>query len=487
MNTVNRIAKNTILILISQIITYFLGFFIIMYTARYLGASGFGILSLALSITGIFGIINDMGLSALTVRELARNKSLTDKYLFNTAILKVFFSILTLSLIALIVNIIGYDEQVSTVVYIIAFSSVIGAFTAILISIFQANEKMEYVSLSNILNSIIMFLGTFIGIYYNLDILYFAELYIISSILVFIYNFSFYIWKFSLHKIKIDLNFSKTILKEAWPFGITGLSGMLYTYIDTIMLSIIEGNEVVGWYSAAYRIMLVALFIPTALNMAIFPIMSRLYVNSINSLRLMHEQYFRIMIIIGIPIGVGTTLLADKIILLVFGPGYSESVIALQILIWTVVITFSGAAFVQLLQSINKQLLITKISIICVILNIILNMILIPQFSYVGASVATLITEAILVGYLFIVCYNIGYRISSKLVIDTLFKVSLAAIVMSIPLWYFKTLNLFLLVFIGIVLYFVSFYLVKGINDMDRIIIKGIFSKTVDSLNLGKR
>ena len=81
MNTVQRIAKNTGVLLISQIASYIIGFFIIMYTARYLGAEGFGILSFALAFTGIFVVFADVGLRQLTVREVARDKSLAGKYL----------------------------------------------------------------------------------------------------------------------------------------------------------------------------------------------------------------------------------------------------------------------------------------------------------------------------------------------------------------------------------------------------------------------
>ena len=76
------------------------------------------------------------------------------------------------------------------------------------------------------------------------------------------------------------------------------------------MLSILKGTEAVGWYSAAYRLMYIALILPTAINTAIFPVMSRLYSNSSReSLTLLYERYFKYMIMIGIPIGFATTLL----------------------------------------------------------------------------------------------------------------------------------------------------------------------------------
>lgn len=472
MSTVHRLVKNTSVIFISQILSYVLGFFITMYTARYLGAEGYGILSLALSITGIFGILADLGLNTLMVREVARNKELADTYISNTFLMKMVLSILTFGLMFSVVNIIGYSSTVSTVIYLITFSVIVNAFTGVLNAVFQANEKMEYVSVSTILSSAAMLVGTAVGIYYHYDVIYFAMLYIISYGLVFIYISIMYLWKFSLPKIHIDMSFWKPTIKEAWPFGITSLSGTLYTYIDSIMLSIIQGNTVVGWYSAAYRLMLITLFIPNTVNTAIFPVMSRFYTSSRDSLNLMYERYFKYMLIIGIPMGFGTTILADKIIMLIFGSGYSQSVLALQILIWTMVFTFAGASFVQLLQSVNRQIVITKISIICVLINILLNLVLIPRYSYIGASFATLLTEVVLVAYIISTSYKLGYGIPKKTVLKDFFKVLGATLIMSMFLIFFKDLNLFILIILAMIVYFISLYLLKGVDNVDMALIK---------------
>lgn len=476
MSTVRKIAKNTTVLFISQIITYVLGFFITMYTARYLGAGEFGILSLALSLTAIFGICADLGLGTYIVREIAKDKSLKEKYVSNTALMKVFLSILTFSLIFIVVNLIGYNDIIKIVAYIITLSAVINAFGTVFSSVFQANEKMEYISIGAILNSSLMFSGTIIGIYYGYDIFYFAMIYVIANSVNLIYILLMYIKTFSFPKIGIDFSLWKPTIKDAWPFGITNLSTTLYTYIDTILLSIFVSTEVVGWYSAAYRLMLIMLFVPNALNTAIFPVMSRFYVSSKDSLRLMYEKYFKYMLIIGIPIGFGTTILAEKIILLIFGSGYSQSIIALQILIWTMTFTFAGAAFVQLLQSINRQLLITKISIVSVIFNIVINLVLIPKFSYIGASIATVLTEILLVVYIFFISYKFDYGIPYKIIIKDLAKVLFAAVIMSMFLWYFNYLNLILLIIIGSLIYFIILYLIKSVDETDILIIKEILN-----------
>ncbi|MGZ7068412.1 MAG: flippase, partial [Methanobacterium sp.] len=306
MTTARNIAKNTTVLFIATIISYVLGFFINIYIARYLGAEGFGIISLALAITGIFAIFTDLGLNTLTIRDIARDKSLTEDYITNTTIIKIFLSFLTIGLLILTVNIIGYSLEVKYVIYIITLSLIFGAFTSIFNSVFQALQKMEYMSIGNILNSVLLFAGVILGIYYNLNIFFFAAIYMVANLLVLIYSSLAYIWKFSIPTVDINLSIWKLKLKEALPFGITNIFGSIYYWIDTVMLSIMVGNEVVGWYNAAYRLMFVFLSIYSVYMSSMFPVMSKFYGTSEKFLKLSYERSFKYLLLISIPIAVGT-------------------------------------------------------------------------------------------------------------------------------------------------------------------------------------
>lgn len=280
------------------------------------------------------------------------------------------------------------------------------------------------------------------------------------------------IWKFTRFKIEYDKHFWKSNFVEALPFGLTGISVMLYTYIDSVLLSIIKGNEVVGWYNAAYRLVLFLVFIPITINTTIFPVMSKFHLTSQDFLKLMNEKYFKFMIIIGIPIGTTTTLLADKIIILIFGTGYTQSITALQILIWTLVFTFGGASFVRLLEATQRQLVLSKITGISVILNLLLNLILIPKFSLIGACIATVLTEIFLVSVVFRICYQLGYGIKIKKISTDLFKIIFASLIMGFIIYCIKDLNLLLILIVSILVYFPLLYLVGGIDKVDIKIIK---------------
>lgn len=476
MTTIQRIAKNTSFLFIAQVITYMLGFFITMYTARYLGATGFGIISLALSITGILGVFSDLGLSTLMIRDIARDKSLTNKYVTNLPIIKILLTCLTFGLIALTVSILGYPKLISTVIYLITLSTVLNAFATVLTAVFQANEKMEYLSVNYVLNSVLMAIGTAVGIYYSLDVVYFASIYVISSFFVLILTFIIYVWKFSLPEMELDLSFWKPTMKEAWPFGVSGLLVNIYYWVDSVILSVMVGTEVVGWYNASYKLIVVILFIPTILNTVLFPVMSKLYLTSKDSLKLVYEKSFKYMAMIGIPIGVGTTLIANKIILLIYGSQYSPSVIALQILIWSSVLIFLSITFTTLIVTSNKQMVLTKITAINMVLNVILNLILIPHFSYIGASVVTVLTELCALILVLKATDNLGYHLSRKELFN-LAKISFASIIMCISIIYMENLNLFLIIIMATLIYFVALYLVRGFSREDYDLIKEILSK----------
>ena len=203
MTTARRIAKNTSVLFIAQITSYLLGFFITMYTARYLGVSGFGIISLGISITAIYGVFADMGLSTLMIRDISRDKSFTNKYITNIAVIRVLLVILMVGLVAITVNLIGYNQITTSVIYLLTLSTIITAFGSILTSVFQANEKMEYLSINIVFNSVLMLAGTLIGIYYHLNVIYFASVYVFSSSIILVQTILIYLWKFSIPKIDL--------------------------------------------------------------------------------------------------------------------------------------------------------------------------------------------------------------------------------------------------------------------------------------------
>ena len=475
MSTIKKIVKNTGILFIAQIINYVLGFFFTVYTARYLGAEGFGILSLALALTGIFQIFADLGFSKLITRDIARDKSLTNKYVGNITLIKIIASIFTFLLIILTTIIMGYSSQITFVIYLIALYTIFTTFTQILYGVFQAYEILKYQALGIIINAFLLLFGALYLIYHNAGIIEFGYLYLVTSLTLLIYNIVTYLLKFGLPKFEIDSKLWKLKIMETWPFAVTGISINMYYWVDSILISLLIGEAAVGWYNAAYKLIIVLLVIPITLNAVIFPLMSKYHVSSKKSLKVSFEKYFKIMIFVGIPIGIGTTLISDKIILLIYGSQFINAVIILQILIWSLVFTFMRSPFENLLQSTNKQVVVTKIFIIGVIFNIITNLLIIPTYGYVGAAIVTVLTDILIISLLIKATSN--FKLLSKTILIESIKIITASIIMGIIISFIIGMNIFLIIIISSFIYLLLSLALKILNEREILIIKSTFNK----------
>lgn len=472
MSRIRTLAKNTTILFLGNMISYLLGFFTTIYTARYLGVQGFGILSLALSITGIFGVFTDLGLGTLTTREVSRNKSKANKYIGNTAVMKVFLAFLTFGLISLTVYILGYPQTVKNVVYIITLSVIFSAFTGIFNSIFQAFEKMEYMSLNIILNAVLMFTGVLTVIYYGLGIIALSAVYFISSGIILILTFLIYSWKFFLPKIHLDLNFWKPTLKEASFFGISSILIVIYFYIDSVMLSVMVGNSAVGIYNAAYKLIFVLLFIPNVFVTSIFPVMSQHFESSKDLLKLEYEKSVKYLFAIAMFIFVYGFVFADKIIVIIYGTSYTAAITALQTLIFVVPLIFITSLFGNILGAINRQRIITIVAVINVLLNVTLNLILIQKFSYIGASAATVATECLGFILMFVYISRYFFKIS---VTQNILKTTVSSILVLIFIYYLKiNTNWIISAILGLFVYLSLLYVMRIVTKEDVEIFKGI-------------
>lgn len=473
MSSVRKIAKNTGMLFVSQIVSYILGFFYIIFIARYLGAEGFGNLSFAIAFTGIFGILMDLGFITLIMREVAKDKLLASKYLGNIIVIKMILVSITFGLIILTSKIMGYPQQTINLIYLLAFSVIFTSFIGIFNSIFQAYEKMVYPSISMVLNSILMFIGVLLVINYKFDVLGFALIYIVTNLLIFVYSLIICLWKFFLPKLEVDLNFWKFTIKEAIFFGVANVFSTIYFSIGLVMLSMFVGSNAVGYYNAVYRLIFILLFIPSVFIISFFPVMSRQFKFSKDKLKIGYEKSFKYLLVIAIFIFIFGLIFADKIVLIIYGNGYVSSIKAFQVLIWVIPIIFITYLLTNILYVINKQRIVTIITGLVLIVNISLNIFLIPQFSYIGAAMATVLTEGF--GFIIIFYYTSKYffRISVK---QNIMKPIAGGLIIIIFIYILKVyVNWMFAAILGIFSFVLVFYLLNIITNEDIKLFKQIF------------
>jgi O-antigen/teichoic acid export membrane protein len=464
MSGIHNVAKNTGVLFVSQIISYILGFFFIMYITRYLGPEEYGILSFALAFTTIFGIMADLGLSQFIVREISRDPALAPKYLGNALGIKIIASLLTFILAALIINGLNYPTKTVDVVYLIALYVLFNSFIQLFYSLFQSYEKMEYQAIGLILTNILLLVLALLGIHLNMDLVYFALVYFIVSLIILIYVAVVSLRKFIIPKIEFDLDFSRKVLGESLFFVLAMVFTEIYFNIDSVMISLLVGNTAVGFYNAAYKLIFILMFIPGVLVISMFPVMSKHFKSAKNLLKLEYERMFKYLFIIALMILVFGFIFADKIILIIYGSAFIPSISALQILICVIPIIFITYLSGNLLGSINKQRFVAIVTAASAVLNVILNLFLIPKFSYFGASVATVLTELCVLILMFSYISRFFHRIS---IIDNILKPLISAFVLATIISIINPFNWFLALLVGLIIYIPLLYMLKIIGKED--------------------
>lgn len=231
--------------------------------------------------------------------------------------------------------------------------------------------------------------------------------------------------------------------------------------------------EEVGWYNAAYKALDALYFIPGAVIAAAYPAMSQLYQTDRKMLQLLYRKAFYYLFALALPIGIGTTLLASRIIPFVYGAGFGSSVMALQILIWAEVIIFVSYITGYLLNSINRQLDFTKTAFAGALLNIALNLAMIPRWGYMGAAIATVLTELAVMGALLLLAHRSGYFPEVRgLARPVAAGIAMAAVLLALP-----QLHLLLLLPAAAATYFLALLALKGIDKDEIRIVRQLIGK----------
>lgn len=483
MNTVTSIAKNVTALGIAQVFSMGFGLVLITFVARFVGEEDFGKLGFAQSFTVMLVVFADLGLSQVTIRELARQKELTSKYLGNICLIKLILSLGTFSLMALIINLMHYPHDTVLVVYLIGISSILGSLGAVLRAIFRAFERMEFEAFISI-GIVLITTGVGIAVLFaGHGLIGIALVYLFVGILDLFVTAIVVVRKFAKPKFEVDFAFWKQTILMALPFSVTAIVGLIYFQIDMVMLSVMKGDAATGWYKAATTLVYSMLFIPDILSFAIFPVMSRFHISSRDALKTLVKKSVKYVFILGLPIAVGMMLLADRIIPLLYGEDFYYSINALQILSLFLPLRYVNRVMAYTLASINKQPLAAGVTITTALVNVMLNLFLIPKYSLMGAAMATVITEVI--G--FIIRYSIltlhFHRLELR---PILLKPCLACLVMGTFVFYLKDINLALVIVASPIIYFTALYGLRGFDNEDKSILKelrGVISRKNEVLS----
>jgi len=473
------IAKNTTWLTGAYIFQKIFAFIYFTLVARYIGANDIGIYTFAISLTTIFTIFIDFGLSSVLTREAAKFRDKANQYLNNIITVKIIFSLVSYLAVVIVINLLGKPELSRIMVYLSGIVMILDSFTLAFFAIFRAHQNLKYEAVGIAINQILILIVGLTGIFLKFP------LYILVIALLFGSLFNF-LYSLILLKIKLGFNFIliwdkpilQTLFKIALPFALAGIFVRVYSYIDQILLSLLIGDKALGWYSVPYKITYAFQFIPAAFAAAIYPAMSECYLDNKEKLKMIFDKAMYLLIILSVPAAVGIACLADKLILSLYTAEFAPSIMALQIFIIAVIPIFLNYPAGSLLNACDRQATNTFNMGVTMIINIILNIILIPRYQHIGASIAAVVSLTILfILNLIWVPKIISY--DSKFLILKLIKTIFAALIMCAFLLLLKEkVNFIILIIAGAILYLGIMYCIKGYTKNDiKYLLKAIFKK----------
>jgi len=474
MNTIQRVVKNVLSLLTTQIILAILSLVLSIFIARFLGDVAFGKYSFANAFPIIFLIFLDFGFETLLIRDVARDKSLAGKYLTNILVFKVLLIPFVFSFIVISINIMGYPESTKNLVYLISLYIIFLSLSAAFKVTFRAYEKMEYdAGISTFFTIIRTGLGI-LFLFLGYGLIEIGWIFVLSTFIEFIISYLICRKKFVKPKLEFDFSFLRKSFKNALPLGIFTVFSFIFVRIDTVMLSYMKGDAVVGWYNAAYSLVLGFTPIPQLFMMSLLPLLSYSYISSRKSLQITYEKSFKYLFFLGLPISVGIFMLSKNFIILFYGDEFINSIDALKILTWDVILKFLYICAGYILISTDNQKKMATLVVFSALLNIVLNLFLIPSFSYIGSGVATLITELfLLISYLFLNMRN-SFSLHIK---KFLFQPLIACGVMALFLYQFPEIQLVEKIIFAIIIYFIILFLTRGFSKDDILLFKRLIKK----------
>jgi O-antigen/teichoic acid export membrane protein len=367
--------------------------------ARRLGASEFGIFSLAKAIPALAFQATSLGLDVFLKRELAKDRDLTEIYLGNTLSIRIGASIITLFLVILFSFTIDYEPAVRWAILIGSVGYIFESISNVAIAVYQGHEKMQYQVVIELFKSLMSLVLGYFLLNIGYGVIEVLLLLLLLSIIKSILGLVIISFKLGSISLKFDFDVWRYMVFESLPWVFVMLFMTANYRLDSVILSILGGERDVGLYNAAYTILMGLAFIPNSMTAALFPNLSQSYSISASEVRHRFNKIIIVMLIVGLVVSLPLFLSARPIMNFIYSKAYLDAVPAFRFLMLTLFMMFLSGTCGIALNAVNMQRSLLAIVALSAIVNVSLNLVLIPRLGYTGSAITAFITETI-IGFL---------------------------------------------------------------------------------------
>ncbi len=436
------VSKNIFWLSISRVVGLLLLFFAYTQLFRYLGPYGTGQYQFVLSLVTIFGIIIDLGISQYVTKKIAEDHANAPKYFYNFLAAEIMLAALVYGLLILYVFIRGYEPVVREAALVAGGGLFLYGLTVPFLAVLSGFQELRKVAVNNFVSSLVNVVIILTAVYFNHYIVYLALNQGIAagfSLVLYYGHVKAHIPGIKLRHVldSFDVSLLKKILRAAAPFALLVSFSTIYNRVDVIIITKLLGYEATGLYTTAYKVVDLTNFFPAVVSHSLYPALAALMAKqAFGEVRTSVERYLRFMIAIALPLGVGGSLLAKQLILVLTSGDvrFLPSSDVLAILVWAIAILF---IYITANALVTSQL--TKWAVVItganVIINVIGNFLLLPHYGIKGAAVMTVCSEFLQGAFYF---YFIKKNITDFKLVGQFAKPALAAVVMGAVLWFIR-------------------------------------------------
>lgn len=451
-------------------------FIVIVVLARYLGPEYLGKYLFVMAVVGFMFTLTMFGLDTMIVREVSRNKEKATHY-FVTVLLLQFTLILSVyGILGLILYLINIEKELTLAIFLASLSQVIMfSIAELCISIFYAFEKMKYQIILETINKIfdLAFLG--IVVYWDLGFLkLFLAMFCSSTIFA-----SVALWvlfkKIGKPRLHIDIPLMKFFFVEAIPLAFNNGMRQLFSRMGVFFVKYFSGDAAVAFFNAPLRLLFRLSIIPDVFEKSVFPILSRIAPKNNKKVFFIFNESVKFMGIISIPLTLSICFYAKEVVSIVLGKGFENAVLPLQILAWIIIPSYLNKVTTTTLLAMNRQKTVAYVSAFFYLAaNLILNLLLVPLYGYIGAALAILV---VIIGQYVSLEMCIAFHVPLLSAYRQLIKPIICGTAMAV-FWLGTRQLSFLFTFpVGICLFFLLLIATKALSENEIEIIKMIFTK----------
>ncbi len=392
-STVARVGKNTLAQITGSAAMVVSKFLIVLVIARLTGRELLGDFAFVITFTTMFTFLVDMGLTPSLVREVAKHRDQADKMVGNALAIAILNGLWVVPLMVGIAALLGRPPVMLIAVALAGIATTLETMSSQVNSVFGGFERMELSATVIIIQEFVFLVVGAIVLAINMPFIGLFVIYIVSRLVSFGVGTVVYRHTIGTLRLQFDRAYSRQMLRVSAPFIVQMALAPIYLRIDVLMLSYFQGSAAVGLYEAATNIFYRFNIFARMSNRALMPFLTREYVAIGQRVRRYIRAAAKYHTALGIPLMVIGLMLADRLIPFLYGNEFADSVLVFQLLSSITILRLLNNTLAISLTSTDRQGWRSAIIALAAGVNIGLNLVILPRYSFRGAAVTAIFTE----------------------------------------------------------------------------------------------